>query len=134
MRTLNGGWSYTWQGDGADREEFTGHFNTIYEALRNKFGSNHVTLVEGVSYDSKRWAMDHADNIGDAVAAAADNVLTVAGLDAAAGCYGQAHHPGAERVARTRHQRHRTFGKGRSTHHAAWQLWRRCAGRTLSGQ
>ena len=73
MRTLNGGWSYTWQGDGADREEFTGHFNTIYEALRNKFGSNHVTLVEGVSYDSKRWAMDHADNIGDAVAAAADN-------------------------------------------------------------
>lgn len=73
MRTLNGGWSYTWQGDGADREEFTEHFNTIYEALRNKFGSNHVTLVEGVSYDSKRWAMDHADNIGDAVAAAADN-------------------------------------------------------------
>ncbi len=39
MRTLNGGWSYTWQGDGADREEFTGHFNTIYEALRNKLGS-----------------------------------------------------------------------------------------------
>ena len=37
MRTLNGGWSYTWQGDGADREEFTGRYNTIYKALQHRF-------------------------------------------------------------------------------------------------
>lgn len=72
MRTLNGGWSYTWQGDGADREEFTGRYNTIYEALTSRFGRQNVTLVEGVSYDSQLWAKDYADHISDAVEAAKD--------------------------------------------------------------
>ena len=31
MRTLNGGWSYTWQGHGASMPEFTDKYNTIYE-------------------------------------------------------------------------------------------------------
>ena len=37
MRTLGGGWNYSWQGEAADKEEFTGKYNTIYEALKNKF-------------------------------------------------------------------------------------------------
>lgn len=37
MRCLNGGWSYSWQGHLADR--FAGKYNTIYEALCNKFGA-----------------------------------------------------------------------------------------------
>ena len=49
MRTLNGGWSYTWQGAGQER--YTEQYNTIYEALALKFGPDNVTLVEGVSYD-----------------------------------------------------------------------------------
>ena len=46
MRCLNGGWSYSWQGDRCD--EFAGDYNTIYEALRNKF--DHVDYVPGVEY------------------------------------------------------------------------------------
>lgn len=48
MRCLNGGWSYTWQGDLADR--FAGEYNTIYEAVSNKFGADLVTLEQGVTY------------------------------------------------------------------------------------
>lgn len=70
MRTLNGGWSYTWQGDGAGREEFTGKYNTIYEAFQNKFGKENVTLVEGVSYAGSNWQDEDASHIQEAVAAA----------------------------------------------------------------
>ena len=57
MRTLNGGWSYTWQGHGASRPEFTGKFNTIYEALSEKF--ENITYVPGVEYnlDGANWHM-----------------------------------------------------------------------------
>lgn len=37
MRTLGGGWNYSWQGDVADRPEYTEQYNTIYEALAEKF-------------------------------------------------------------------------------------------------
>lgn len=37
MRTLGGGWNYSWQGEVANKEEFTGKYNTIYKALKNKF-------------------------------------------------------------------------------------------------
>ena len=47
MRTLNGGWSYTWQG--SDTKEFA-QANTIYEALANKFGAGNVRYVPGVTY------------------------------------------------------------------------------------
>jgi beta-glucosidase len=48
MRTLNGGWSYSWQGEKTD--EFTGNQNTIFKALLSRFGESKVSLVEGVSY------------------------------------------------------------------------------------
>ncbi len=51
MRCLNGGWSYSWQGHLAD--EFAGHYNTIYEALRDKFGASNVRLAHGVTYNEK---------------------------------------------------------------------------------
>lgn len=47
MRCLNGGWSYTWQGELTD--EFAKDFNTIFEALRTRFGDG-VRYVPGVSY------------------------------------------------------------------------------------
>lgn len=77
MRTLNGGWSYTWQGHGASSPEFTAKYNTIYEALAAKFGK--ATYVPGVEYDlnSTVWSYETAD-IAPAVAAARNADVIVA--------------------------------------------------------
>ena len=77
MRTLNGGWSYTWQGHGASSPEFTAKYNTIYEALAAKFVK--VTYVPGVEYDlnSTVWSYETAD-IAPAVAAARNADVIVA--------------------------------------------------------
>lgn len=48
MRCLNGGWSYTWQGHRTD--EFATKYNTIYEALCNKYGENNIVFEPGVTY------------------------------------------------------------------------------------
>lgn len=49
MRPLNGGWSYSWQGELAD--EFAGDYNTVYEALRARAKNPEmVELFEGVSF------------------------------------------------------------------------------------
>lgn len=77
MRTLNGGWSYSWQGDRAD--EFTAQYNTIYEALADKFGKDNVTLEQGVTYPKgANWWVDDASGIDEAVAAAANADVIVA--------------------------------------------------------
>ena len=66
MRTLNGAWSYSWQGELTDR--FAGDFNTIFEALQNNFGKANVKYVSGVSYkqDGNYYDMVE-DNINNAV-------------------------------------------------------------------
>ena len=51
MRCLNGGWSYSWQGHLAD--DYAGRYNTIYEALCEKFGASNVRLAQGVTYNEK---------------------------------------------------------------------------------
>ena len=67
LRTLNGGWSYTWQGSA---DEFAPQFNTILEALRNRFPN--VEYVPAIEYDQKwgEWQTEHVTGIEDAVAAA----------------------------------------------------------------
>lgn len=51
MRPLNGGWSYSWQGDRVD--EFAESYNTIFEALRSQSEiPDHVILFEGITYDT----------------------------------------------------------------------------------
>lgn len=47
MRCLNGGWSYTWQGDASDAH--SRDYNTIYEALSGRFPGQ-VTLCQGLEY------------------------------------------------------------------------------------
>lgn len=71
MRCLNGGWTYTWQGERTN--EFTEVYNTILEAVTAKFGRNNVTYVPGVAYDEKAkyWA-DSIVDINAAVNAAAN--------------------------------------------------------------
>ncbi|MBB3697857.1 glycoside hydrolase family 3 C-terminal domain-containing protein [Flammeovirga yaeyamensis] len=49
MRTLNGGWTYSWQGEKV--EEFAQDYNTIFEAVQNTFGKENVNLVQGVEYN-----------------------------------------------------------------------------------
>ncbi len=78
MRTLNGGWSYTWQGHGASIPQFTDKYNTIYEALAAKF--RNVRYVAGVEYDlmTPNWDYDKATGISAAVAAARNSDVIVA--------------------------------------------------------
>lgn len=49
MRSLNGGWSVTWQGklEPGDLDDK----NTILEALQNRFGKNNIIYVPTVEYD-----------------------------------------------------------------------------------
>ena len=69
MRCLNGGWSYSWQGHLADR--FAGKYNTIYEAVSNKFGADLVTLEQGVTYVAEgAYYEESTPEIEKAVAAA----------------------------------------------------------------
>lgn len=66
-RTLNGGWSYTWQG--SDYPGYVGRFNTVYEALKSKFPA--TRYVPGVEYSmSGQWWEDRDTGIREAVAAA----------------------------------------------------------------
>ena len=71
MRTLNGGWSYTWQGDA---DNFSSHHNTILEALKNVYGEKNVSYVAGVNYDMAPMMWDKEINIDiDAAVRAARN-------------------------------------------------------------
>ncbi|MBE6232210.1 MAG: glycoside hydrolase family 3 C-terminal domain-containing protein [Bacteroidales bacterium] len=78
MRTLNGGWSYTWQGHGASKPEFTQKYNTIYEALSEKF--DNLTYVPGVEYhlDGTDWQYDEDTGIKEAVRAARRSEVIIA--------------------------------------------------------
>jgi len=60
MRTLNGGWTYTWQGHETDF--YGGYKHTILEAMVQKIGAENVRFVE-TEFDST------PENIAQAVAA-----------------------------------------------------------------
>lgn len=77
MRCLNGGWSYTWQGSKA--EDLAEKYNTIYEALCNKYGQENVILDQGVTYNEKGQYWEENDpQIEKAVAAAAQADVIIA--------------------------------------------------------
>ena len=81
MRCLDGGWSYTWQGSGA--EDLASKYNTIYEALCNKYGRDNVTLEQGVTYNEKgHYWEENTPHIDKAVAAAQ-------GVDVIVACIGE---------------------------------------------
>lgn len=70
MRPLNGGWSYSWQGDKAD--EYAQKYNTILEAFVNKAGQSDIIYEPGVTYKQKGSYWDENEpEIEKAVAAAA---------------------------------------------------------------
>lgn len=61
MRSLDGGWSYTWQGEQSDN--FAVGKNNILKAIQQKIGKDNVTYEPGASFDSLK-------NVDDAVKAA----------------------------------------------------------------
>jgi len=75
--SLDGGWSYTWQGHRTD--EFAGKYNTIYEAFCNEYGKENVILNQGVTYNEKgKYWEENEPQILGAVAAAKDADVIVA--------------------------------------------------------
>ncbi len=81
MRALNGGWSYSWQGDKA--EQYTAAYNTILKAFTNKFGASNIVYEAGVTYKTPGlyWE-ENEPQIEKAVAAAA-------GVDYIIACIGE---------------------------------------------
>ena len=77
MRCLHGGWSYTWQGSKA--EDLSEKYNTIYEALCNKYGKDNIILEQGVTYDeNKAYYDENEPEIDKAIAAAAQADIIIA--------------------------------------------------------
>ncbi len=81
MRCLNGGWTYSWQGNRTD--EFAQDMNTIYEALANKYGKDNVVLEQGVTYkENGAYYEENEPDIQKAVDAAN-------GVDIIVACIGE---------------------------------------------
>ena len=79
MRCLHGGWSYTWQGSKA--ENLSEKYNTIYEALCNKYGKENIILEQGVTYNEDGAYYDENEpQIDKAVAAAANADVIIAAI------------------------------------------------------
>ena len=77
MRCLHGGWSYTWQGSKA--EDLSEKYNTIYEALCNKFGKENIILEQGVTYNENgAYYAENKPQIDKAVAAAGNCDVIIA--------------------------------------------------------
>ena len=79
MRCIHGGWSYTWQGSKA--EDLSEKYNTIYEALCNKYGKENIILEQGVTYNEDGAYYDENEpQIDKAVAAAAGADVIIAAI------------------------------------------------------
>ena len=77
MRCLHGGWSYTWQGSKA--EDLSEKYNTIYEALCNKYGKENIILEQGVTYNENgAYYAENKPQIDKAVAAAGNCDVIIA--------------------------------------------------------
>ena len=138
MRCLNGGWSYSWQGHRAD--EFAGAYNTIYEALCNKYGKENIIYEPGVTYapyKNDNWWEENQPEIEKSVAAAsrADVIIACIGENSyckptqsgkSPCCNRKASHSDIESRSSAYHQRHCSTGKSRNQRDASGQLWWRC--------
>ncbi|MBN9301736.1 MULTISPECIES: glycoside hydrolase family 3 N-terminal domain-containing protein [Dysgonomonas] len=68
-RALNGGWTFSWQGEKID--EFGDLYHNILDAVQQKFGKANVSYVPGVSYTKEtKWDTEHKDRFDEAIAAA----------------------------------------------------------------
>lgn len=66
MRVLNGGWTYSWQGEKTDR--YAQQYNTILEAVQHEIGEVNVQYVPGVSYvETGNYYEDKEDRFEEAI-------------------------------------------------------------------
>ncbi len=80
MRSLNGGWSYSWLGD--KTEQYAGEYNTILEAVRKNAGEKNVIYSPGVAWvETGKYWEEKEISIKAAVRAArkADYILLCVG-------------------------------------------------------
>lgn len=79
MRTLGGGWNYSWQGDQAENPKYTGQYNTIYEALKSKF--KNVEYLPVLNYASHaHFETEERGDFSKAVRAARNADVIVAAI------------------------------------------------------
>lgn len=80
MRTLNGAWTYSWQGE--KTPEFSEQYNTVLEAVQNKIGKGNVKFVPGVKYiEEGKYYEEEKVDFDEAISAAreVDYILLVLG-------------------------------------------------------
>ena len=69
MRSLNGGWTYSWQGEKV--EDFAQRYNTILEAVQKVNGEGNVEFLPGVAYNEKgKYWEEEVKDINAVVSAA----------------------------------------------------------------
>ena len=83
LRGMNGGWSYTWQGDRTNElAPQMGNYPTFQQALKERFGTVNVQFLQGVRWDRRDFNQDHQasdwDQLSDA-AQKADVVIACVG-------------------------------------------------------
>ena len=79
MRPLGGGWNYSWQGDCSESPDFTGKYNTVREALSEKFRSvEYVPVLEYPEYGN--FLQETRGDFSKAVRAAAAADVIVAAI------------------------------------------------------
>ena len=60
LRGMNGGWSYTWQGDRTNElAPQMGHYPTFQQALKERLGADNVQYLQGVRWDARDFNLDH---------------------------------------------------------------------------
>ncbi len=68
-RALNGGWTFSWQGEKV--EEFATKYHTIYSAVKEVFGPENVQYIPGVSYKNiTEYNSEYKDGFEEALEAA----------------------------------------------------------------
>ncbi len=80
MRSLNGGWSYSWLGD--KTEQYAGEYNSILEAVQNNIGAKNTIYSPGVAWvETGKYWEEKEISIKAAVRAArkADYILLCVG-------------------------------------------------------
>ncbi len=80
MRTLNGAWTYSWQGE--KTPEFSEQYNTVLEAVQNKIGKENVKFVPGVRYiEEGKYYEEEKAEFDEAIKAASgvDYIILVVG-------------------------------------------------------
>ena len=72
LRGMNGGWTYTWQGNRTNElAAQMGGYLTFQAALKERFGQQNVTYVEGVHWDEQDFDLDRKADDWSRIPAAA---------------------------------------------------------------